>query len=262
MQIINLNGSTYGGVRASALGRLNVAALGGVAVVLIYLSAAFFGFELMPAVVIALCLACAGLIFTGWRWAPLPGLLPGLAMPAMFGSFLLADPASAPFLPGLLLVGFGALVGISGIAGTIQNYRRPADKRPLPRWIALAAALIAGLLVGAELVALAPRPAASAGISPEVLATLPSLAGQNYTFSQRELRVKAGETVALRLENADPEAHWFEVDELNIHAPMPAGQAGVALFRPTTPGAFTFYCMPHYNKATGQGMSGTLIVEP
>ncbi len=262
MQIIYSNTSIHRGVRASALGWLNAAALGGVALTLSYLSAAFFGIELMPAAVIVLCLACAGLIFTGWRWAPLPGLLPGVAMPALFGSFLLADPAAPLFLPGLLLVGCGALVGISGITGTIQNYRRPADERPLPRWIAPVTVLIAGLLVGAALVALAAGRGASAGVSPEVLASLPSLAGRNYTFSQREIRVKAGETVALRLENVDPEAHSFDIDELNVHVPMLAGRAGVALFRPLQPGAYTFYCTPHFNKATGEGMYGTLIVEP
>jgi plastocyanin len=111
-------------------------------------------------------------------------------------------------------------------------------------------------------VALAAGRGASAGVSPEVLATLPSLTGRNYMFSQREIRVKAGETVALRLENADPEAHVFEIDELSVHAPMLAGQTGVALFRPLRSGAYTFYCTPHFNKATGEGMKGTLIVEP
>jgi plastocyanin len=43
---------------------------------------------------------------------------------------------------------------------------------------------------------------------------------------------------------------------------MPANGESLALFTADTPGVYTFYCSPHYNKATGQGMHGTLIVEP
>ncbi len=42
---------------------------------------------------------------------------------------------------------------------------------------------------------------------------------------------------------------------------MPAGKQGVALFKPTTPGTYTFYCSPHSDKTTGEGMVGKLIVE-
>jgi plastocyanin len=111
------------------------------------------------------------------------------------------------------------------------------------------------------LISLQPKPAPSAGISPDVLQTLPALAGKNFEFDQREIRVKAGETVALRLENSDPAGHMFDIDELNVHAPIPVGQVGVAVFKPTKPGTYTFYCAPHYDKASGEGMHGTLIVE-
>ena len=69
--------------------------------------------------------------------------------------------------------------------------------------------------------------------------------------------------VALRLENTDGASHSFDVDELNVHALMPGGKSSLALFKPTKPGTYTFYCgIPgHYNKATGEGMHGTLIVE-
>ncbi len=69
-----------------------------------------------------------------------------------------------------------------------------------------------------------------------------------------------GETVALRLENNDAGAHSFDIDELNVHAPMPAGKIALALFTPTTPGSYTFYCgVPGHIEA---GMKGTLVVEP
>ena len=84
----------------------------------------------------------------------------------------------------------------------------------------------------------------------------------NFEFAQKELRVKAGETVALRLDNKDRETHLFEVDEFTIHAPVLPGEEGLALFKVTQPGTYTFYCAPHYNKEAGEGMKGTLIVEP
>ena len=98
-------------------------------------------------------------------------------------------------------------------------------------------------------------------MSPETLASLPALTAANFTFSQPEIRVKVGETVALRLENADSEGHSFDIDEFAVHALMPSGEASLALFKPTQPGSYTFYCTPHYSKETGQGMKGTLIVE-
>ena len=73
--------------------------------------------------------------------------------------------------------------------------------------------------------------------------------------------MKAGETVALRLENGDSEGHSFDIDQFGVHAAISPGAASLALFKPTQPGTYTFYCAPHYDKATGQGMQGTLIVE-
>jgi plastocyanin len=93
------------------------------------------------------------------------------------------------------------------------------------------------------------------------LASLPAHTAANFTFSQPEIHMKAGETVALRLENADSEGHSFDIDELGVHALIPSGEASLALLKPTQPGSYTFYCTPHYSKETGQGMKGTLIVE-
>jgi plastocyanin len=99
------------------------------------------------------------------------------------------------------------------------------------------------------------------GVSLEALAQLPPLSVKAAQFEQRELHARVGQTVALRLENADGQGHSFDVDELNVHAAMPSGNPGLALFTPTTAGTYTFYCALHYNKETGQGRKGTLIVE-
>ncbi len=261
MQLTFTNADAPREARVSALGKLSAAALAGIALIIVYVLVSIFGFAPMPAVFAAVCLAFGGLILTGWRWAPLLGLLPGLILPVMLGIPQLGDPGSPLFLPALLLVACCALAVLGGLAATVQNYRHPAGNRPLPRWAPLAAALIAGMVIGAELLALAPRPAPSAGVSPEVLASLPALVGRNFEFDQPEIHVKAGETLALRLENADPEAHSFEIDELNVHARIPVGQTGVTIFKAPQPGTYIFYCKPHYDKATGEGMQGRLIVE-
>jgi hypothetical protein len=57
--------------------------------------------------------------------------------------------------------------------------------------------VLAGAVLGASLISLKPKPAPSAGVSPEVLQALPGLVGKNFEFDQREIRVNAGETVAL-----------------------------------------------------------------
>jgi plastocyanin len=47
-----------------------------------------------------------------------------------------------------------------------------------------------------------------------------------------------------------------------VHVLMPPGKSNLALFTPTKPGTYTFYCQPHADKAARTGMVGTLIVEP
>ncbi len=82
---------------------------------------------------------------------------------------------------------------------------------------------------------------------------------KNYRFAQEEIRVQAGEMVTITLENKDAAAHAFDIDEFNVHIPMPAQEELTFTFTPTQPGTYTFYCglLGH----RGGGMVGTLIVE-
>jgi plastocyanin len=249
----------------AALGKLTIAVLVGIAVAVLYVVAAVFGqIDPMGLTFSGVPLIAAGVMLAGWRWTPTLGAVAGLLLLAMIGPmavFMLADPGSAMFAPILIVLVLSAVAVVLGISATVQNYRRAHGDRRAPRWLAAALASVAGLMVGAILISMAPRADVTNGISPEVLGQLPALTAKGFEFEQAEIRVKAGETVALRLENGDPEIHFFDVDELNVHAPIPAGKQGLALFKPTTPGTYTFYCTPHYSKESGEGMKGTLIVE-
>jgi plastocyanin len=118
--------------------------------------------------------------------------------------------------------------------------------------------------VGAIALSLTARAgaAAPAGVSAQVFATLPAVTTQNFSFEQPELRVKAGQQVALRLENRDGMTHSFDIDELDVHVPMPGNGTALALFTAGAPGRYTIYCAPHYDRKSGQGMKTTLVVEP
>jgi uncharacterized cupredoxin-like copper-binding protein len=85
------------------------------------------------------------------------------------------------------------------------------------------------------------------------------VSGRN-TFDQTELQARVGETVALRLENNDTQTHSFDIDAFDVHVAMPTNMPALALFTPTAPGSYTFYCrIPGHTEA---GMKGMLIVEP
>jgi len=116
---------------------------------------------------------------------------------------------------------------------------------------------VAMLCLGAGAVELIPRPSA-ASVSRAILADLPAVTTANFALDRAEIRANAGETVALRLENTDTATHAFAIDAFGVDVPMHSGETGIALFRPTAPGQYTFYCsVPHH-----EDMRGTLIVEP
>lgn len=261
MQTSLTHGAPARAPRASGMSAIAAAGLFAMALSLGYVLAAIFGFATIPAVIAGLCVLFAGLSLAGFRWAPALGLLPALPTLAMFVPMSISDVGAPLFLPGLALAAGAAIAVIFGVAATAQNYRRAPGERRLPWAAPLVVAAVAGAALGAQGLALLPQPQVASGISLEVLASLPVIAGKDFEFDQKELRVRVGETVALRLENSDPERHSFDIDELNIHAPMPVGETGVALFKPTKPGVYTFYCAPHYDPASGEGMKGTLIVE-
>ena len=248
----------------AALGKLTVVGLIGIGLALIYLQAAMIGMIIPPlAVFTVISFVVAGVVAIGWRWAPLLGALWSVFIIAGNSAeiaYSLGHPTEVRgFAFALFIVAVAAIGLVGGIGATVQNYR--SSERQTPRALPLGLTLLAGLLIGAVTVASVAAGGVNAGVSPEMLASLPALTTANFVFDQQEIRVQAGETVALRLENGDSEGHSFDIDQFGVHTPMPSGEASLALFKPSQPGTYTFYCAPHYNKETGEGMKGTLIVE-
>jgi len=250
----------------SALTIVTIVGLVGTSLALAYLQVMLIGMLIPPLTIFAVVsLVLAAVTAVGWRWVPALGaawlafLIFGNLEPMMYN---LSHPAEAHSF-GFNVVAIALMLGgiVSGIAATFQNYRnRPAERhtpRLLPVSLIAAVAIVLGMLVTANI----PQQGVLTSISPEALSAFPSFVAKDFQFQQNEIRAKVGETVALRLMSADLEGHSLDIDELDVHALIPTDKEGLAIFKPMQPGTYTFYCAPHYNKATGEGMKGTLIVE-
>jgi len=212
----------------------------------------------------------AGIAALPFRWAPAIGALLGAALLIegyVFISRELTEPANAAnFAFAAIFFATSAVALVAGIGATVQNYRAPRS-RPFvdpsaPGWIYPALLALTALTLGGILTTTIQPHGALSGVSPEALAALPALKARDFQYEQPKITAKVGESVALRLENADTSTHYFEIDELNVHALMAPGKSNLALFTPTKPGVYRFYCAPHSDKQTGEGMVGTLVVEP
>jgi uncharacterized cupredoxin-like copper-binding protein len=207
-------------------------------------------------------LLAAGAVATGWRWAPglgalwcgltfaseVPVIPRHLANPDDVVPFIL----TSWFVPALLV---GAALGAGA---TVRNFRQASGDHRAPGWLAGGLLGLMGVALGATLVALLPR-TPGVSVSAQTLASLPTLEAANVTFSRSEVRARAGEAVALRLDNRDTTAHSFDVDELDVHVPMRPGGSVLAVFQPIQPGTYTFYCMIPGHR---DRMHGALVVEP
>lgn len=253
-------GSFVGGLGRLTLATLLVTALVYLSVMLGSGAVELFG----PHVGIAIALAV--IVGVGFRWAPaLAGFVMALLIveTLVFAGHLLTTPGDLKSFAEVAILIPTLAVGLcAGIGATAQNYRRPLTDRRAPTWLRTGLVAGAALVAGAILAAAIQQPRVAAGITPEALAVLPAVMAKDFKFDQPEIQAKVGETVALRLDNLDTTTHYFEIEELNVHAVMQPGKSGLALFRPTRAGTYTIYCAPHSDRHAGTGMVGKLIVTP
>lgn len=87
-------------------------------------------------------------------------------------------------------------------------------------------------------------------------------------FDKKEIRVKVGQPVTIRLTSMDNSAHTdgggkhqWAVDELNVSIIAPPEGSNYATFTPTKPGSYVYYCDICCGGKANPTMSGTLIVE-
>lgn len=249
----------------SALSKLTAAALTGGMLSLIYAQVFLIGQfqpELTVFAVLELTAAMLIVLLPRRRWLPILGTVFGILVVAGNSGPIVYDllhPASfRPFAFMTVAMAIAFVGAVAGLAAVVQNYRRPAAERRAPRGMAAAVVGMAMLCVGAIAVAAIPQQAGAA-VSPEIMAELPAVVTPGFSFEMPAITMRAGETVALRLDNPHSAPHSFDIDELNVHVPMPAGGSSMALFRATEPGRYTYYCqIPGHREL---GMEGVLVVE-
>jgi plastocyanin len=87
-------------------------------------------------------------------------------------------------------------------------------------------------------------------------------------FNMKEMRVKAGQPVTVRLTSLDNPyhtdgggQHQWAVDELGVSIVAPPEGSNFATFTPMQPGTYTFYCDICCGGRANPSMQGKLIVE-
>ena len=87
-------------------------------------------------------------------------------------------------------------------------------------------------------------------------------------FDKKEIRVKVGEPVTIRLRSLDNSMHsdgggkhQWAVDDFNASVVAPPEGTATTTFTPTKPGEYTFYCDICCGGRANPAMNGKLIVE-
>ena len=82
------------------------------------------------------------------------------------------------------------------------------------------------------------------------------------TWSKKEIRVKQGELVKIRVINKDCVTHGFAIPELDVDERIiKAGQFEIVEFTPKYAGEYTYLCVVQCDREQHEFMRGKLIVE-
>ena len=151
-------------------------------------------------------------------------------------------------------------MGKSMHASLRQTHRRQKRVRSLIfMGVVLAVLGLAGYLLKPVFFRTPPPPMAG-----DVIDIAADMAG----FNTKEIRLKAGEPVTIRLESLDNShhtdgggKHQFAVDELEVDIVAQPLSTNYATFTPDKPGTYTFYCDICCGGRANPTMQGALIVE-
>lgn len=81
---------------------------------------------------------------------------------------------------------------------------------------------------------------------------------RSFAFEPNEIRVKAGENIAVVLMAVDG-LHDFTIDELGAHVAAEAGKTAIGGLRADKPGRYAFYCSVAGHREAG--MQGVLVID-
>ena len=102
---------------------------------------------------------------------------------------------------------------------------------------------------------------------PRVAGNVIDIAADMSGFSRKEVRVKAGEPVTVRLRSLDNShhsdgggRHQWAVDELGVNIIAPSLGSSSKTFTPDKPGTYTFYCDICCGGRANPAMTGRLVV--
>lgn len=196
-----------------------------------------------------------------WRfdrtWARIVGLVGTLAIAATvfflaFGVLQIFSPLE--FIVGLIfLIGFllsliwGIMALVSGIRGRMGPTRTDGALRTgvLGLVGVLSVVSIVGFLFTRESVSEAEAAGAT------------SLNMVDFEFDPDE-SVTDGK---LLIHNADPFAHDFTLDDLDIYVAIGPGSDAIVDLSSAAPGTYDYFCSIHTNTSTGEGMTGRITIE-
>lgn len=212
----------------------------------------------------------AGIIATGIRWAPLLGSLLGVGMLIIsafqpYVTYHLTQPKAGNFLlfVMILLIIAGSVMALGGgISATIQNYSQ--HTRRTPGWLTPALTGLAGIFVGAILIAAIAQPAPAATASSSGGESTVHMGAGN--FVQSSVTISKGSKLMLVDDGNIP--HILANGTWQNGTPKPATEPGaptidhvqvagnsVEIGPFNTAGTYHVYCTVH------PGMTLTIIVQ-
>jgi len=119
------------------------------------------------------------------------------------------------------------------------------------------AGLASGALVGAALLVLLPQDDLTGGLTEQELTALPQLALVDNRFEPAQLRVAAGEPLAVTFTNEGARSHAFTVAALGLDVLVPSGRTRTVVVR-VEPGTYDYACSVGDHEE--EGMKGRLVV--
>jgi len=139
--------------------------------------------------------------------------------------------------------------------------RRAHQKKVRAMVFGLITVIVLGVSVSLLVSAFSPK-------TPPPAANTIDISADMSGFNMKEIRVKSGQPVTIRLTSLDGPhhtdgggKHQWAVDELGVSIVAPAEGSNFATFTPDKPGTYTYYCDICCGGRANPTMQGKLVVE-